>query len=32
MRRSDRAVEAIGRRTPWLLRGMARLAPATGRR
>jgi class 3 adenylate cyclase/pimeloyl-ACP methyl ester carboxylesterase len=32
MRRSDRAVEAIATRAPWLLRGMARLAPATGRR
>jgi pimeloyl-ACP methyl ester carboxylesterase len=32
MRRSDRAVEAIGMRAPWILRGMARLAPATGRR
>jgi class 3 adenylate cyclase len=32
MRRSDRAVEVIARRTPWLLRGVARLAPATGRR
>jgi len=32
MRRSDRAVEVIARRTPWMLRGMARLAPATGRR
>jgi class 3 adenylate cyclase/pimeloyl-ACP methyl ester carboxylesterase len=32
MRRSDRAVEAIGRRAPWILRGMARLAPDTGRR
>jgi pimeloyl-ACP methyl ester carboxylesterase len=32
MRRSDRAVEAIGRRAPWILRGMAHLAPATGRR
>ncbi len=32
MRRSDRAVEAIGRRAPWILRGVARLAPATGRR
>jgi class 3 adenylate cyclase len=32
MRRSDRAVEILGRRTPWILRGMARLAPATGRR
>ena len=29
MRRSDRAVEAIARRTPWILRGVARLAPAT---
>ena len=32
MRRSDRAVELMARRTPWILRGMARLAPATGRR
>jgi len=32
MRRSDRTVEAIATRAPWLLRGMARLAPATGRR
>jgi pimeloyl-ACP methyl ester carboxylesterase len=32
MRRSDRAVEVIARRTPWILRGMARLAPANGRR
>jgi pimeloyl-ACP methyl ester carboxylesterase len=32
MRRSDRAVEVIARRTPWILRGMARLAPTTGRR
>jgi pimeloyl-ACP methyl ester carboxylesterase/class 3 adenylate cyclase len=32
MRRSDRAVEVIGRRAPWIVRGMARLAPATGRR
>ena len=31
MRRSDRAVEVIARRTPWIIRGMARLAPATGR-
>jgi pimeloyl-ACP methyl ester carboxylesterase len=31
MRRSDRAVEVIATRAPWLLRGMARLAPATGR-
>ncbi len=27
MRRSDRAVEAIGRRAPWILRGMARVTP-----
>jgi pimeloyl-ACP methyl ester carboxylesterase len=32
MRRSDRAVEAIGRRAPRIVRGMARLAPPTGRR
>jgi pimeloyl-ACP methyl ester carboxylesterase len=32
MRRSDRAVEAIARRAPWILRGMAHLAPATDRR
>jgi class 3 adenylate cyclase len=32
MRRSDRAVEVIARRAPRILRGMARLAPATGRR
>ncbi len=32
MRRSDRAVEVIGRRAPWILRGVARLAPATGHR
>ncbi|MCW2653320.1 MAG: lipJ [Mycobacterium sp.] len=32
MRRSDRAVEAMARRAPWILRGMARLAPAAGRR
>ena len=31
MRRSDRAVKVMARRTPWILRGMARLAPATGR-
>jgi hypothetical protein len=31
MRRSDRAVEVIARRTPWILRGVARFAPATGR-
>ena len=28
MRRSDRAVEVMARRTPWILRGVARLAPA----
>ena len=27
MRRSDRAVALMARRTPWILRGMARLAP-----
>jgi class 3 adenylate cyclase/pimeloyl-ACP methyl ester carboxylesterase len=32
MRRSDRAVEMIAMRAPWILRGVARLAPATGRR
>lgn len=32
MRRSDRVVEAIARRAPWILRGMARLNPPTGRR
>jgi pimeloyl-ACP methyl ester carboxylesterase len=32
MRRSDRAVEVIAMRAPWILRGMARLAPANGRR
>jgi pimeloyl-ACP methyl ester carboxylesterase len=32
MRRSDRAVEAVARRAPWIVRGMARLAPATDRR
>ena len=31
MRRSDRAVEVMARRTPWILRGMARVTPATGR-
>jgi class 3 adenylate cyclase len=31
MRRSDRAVAVIARRTPWILRGFARIAPATGR-
>ena len=32
MRRSDRAVAVMAKRTPWLLRGMARLAPANDRR
>ena len=32
MRRSDRAVAVMARRTPGILRGMARLAPATDRR
>ena len=31
MRRSDRAMAVMARRTPWVLRGMARLAPATSR-
>ncbi len=31
MRRLDRAVAVMAKRTPWILRGMARLAPATGR-
>ena len=31
MRRSDRAVEVIARRAPWILRGMAHLAPAADR-
>ena len=31
MRRSDRAMAMMARRTPWILRGMARLAPATER-
>ena len=31
MRQSDRAMAVMVRRTPWILRGMARLAPATGR-
>jgi class 3 adenylate cyclase len=31
MRRSDRAVVVMARRTPWILRGMARLTPATRR-
>jgi hypothetical protein len=32
MRRSDRAVEVMATRAPWILREMARLAPATNRR
>ncbi len=32
MRPSDRAVAVMAKRTPWILRGMARLAPPTGRR
>jgi pimeloyl-ACP methyl ester carboxylesterase/class 3 adenylate cyclase len=32
MRRSDRTMEVIAKRTPWILRGMARLGPPTGRR
>ena len=32
MRRSDRAVEVMARRTPWILRGVARLAPPISRR
>jgi pimeloyl-ACP methyl ester carboxylesterase len=32
MRHSDRAVAVMARRTPWILRGVARLVPATGRR
>ena len=32
MRRSDRAVAAMARRTPWILRGVARLAPTADRR
>jgi pimeloyl-ACP methyl ester carboxylesterase len=32
MRRSDRALEVMARRTPWILRGMARLAPVTDRK
>lgn len=31
MRRSDRAVAVIARRTPWILRGVARLVPVTER-
>jgi hypothetical protein len=32
MRRFDRAVEVMAWRTPSIVRGMARLAPANGRR
>jgi class 3 adenylate cyclase len=32
MRRSDRAIAVMAKRTPWILRGMARLAPANGQR
>ena len=32
MHRSDRAVAAMAKRTPWILRGVARLTPATGPR
>jgi class 3 adenylate cyclase len=32
MRRSDRAVAAMAKHTPWILRGIARIAPATGRK
>jgi pimeloyl-ACP methyl ester carboxylesterase/class 3 adenylate cyclase len=31
MRRSDRAVAVMARRTPWILRGIARVAPVTRR-
>ncbi len=31
MRRSDRAVAVVAKRAPWLMRGIARVAPATGR-
>ena len=31
MRRSDRAMAVMAKRTPWILRAMARLAPATSR-
>ena len=31
MRRSDRAVEVMAKRTPWILRGVARLAPPISR-
>jgi hypothetical protein len=32
MRRSDRALAVMARHSPWILRGMARLAPAADRR
>jgi pimeloyl-ACP methyl ester carboxylesterase/class 3 adenylate cyclase len=32
MRRSDRAVAAMARRTPWIIRGMGRVASATNRK
>jgi class 3 adenylate cyclase len=32
MRPSDRAVEVVARRTPWILRGVARLSPVTDRK
>ena len=32
MRRSDRVVAVIAKRTPWIFRGIAHLAPATDRR
>lgn len=32
MRRTDRAVAAMAKHTPWILRGIARIAPATGRK
>ena len=31
MRRTDRAVEVMARRTPWILRGVARISPVTTR-
>jgi pimeloyl-ACP methyl ester carboxylesterase len=30
MHRTDRAVEVLARRTPWMLRGVARLSPSAG--
>ncbi|WP_350355941.1 hypothetical protein [Mycolicibacterium rufum] len=32
MRRSDRAAATVAKRTPWLLRGVARVVPTTERR